>query len=342
MKNYLKKVRYVSYDEICKHLDFCRNFRKLVELDSKDVNGLIGLNAFYADSQKYFKLTYKSYNTGVCTYIFDKSTGNSEDHPQVTPSVCYRVLCRYVGRGNLIRVVKDKEEAPFSAKPFLWKNKKYENTRNECWCYDMNSAYSYAMIQQMPDTSKPPQEKFVEAGEIGFDTDGNRMTKGYSMYVFKLIDSPFVRFVENWYSRKKNAKNLCEKRKAKEYLNFVVGYLQNVNPYLRAQMVGIANDTIKSLMDKDTVYCNTDSIVSLRPRDDLKMGRNLGEFKLEHHGLFAYKGFNYQWGLGVPSVRGVTKTYFNENWDILKDPLPVSNNPYIFDKKRGEMLCLKN
>ena len=29
----------------------------------------------------------------------------------------------------------------------------------------MNSAYSYAMIQDMPDTSVPPKQKVVEPGE---------------------------------------------------------------------------------------------------------------------------------------------------------------------------------
>ena len=133
----------------------------------------------------------------------------------------------------------------------------------------------------------------------------------------------------------KNAKTKAEKRKAKEYLNFCVGFLQNRDPYTRAQIVGLANDLILSLIDENTLYCNTDSIVCLKEREDLKLGEDIGEWKIEKKGLFAFKGFNYQWDFDPPSIRGKTKSYFDSGWDILKDDLPVCKNMYYFDPIKG-------
>ena len=206
----------------------------------------------------------------------------------------------------------------------------------------MNSAYSYAMIQDMPDTSVPPKAKVIGAGEIGFDVNGNRQTSGYSIYVFRLIESPFKKFVQTYYDKKNKAKTKAERRRAKEYLNFCVGFLQNRDPFTRAQIVGLANDLILSLIDENTLYCNTDSIVCLKEREDLKLGDNIGEWKIEHRGDFAYVGFNYQWNLDKPSIRGKTKSYFKDNWDILKDELPECNNSYYFDRIKGAMLKCEN
>lgn len=324
-----KKIRYVDIKEINKHLKYCSNFRNI--MNGKPI-GSIGLNAWVEDLLKWFKLTYRHGADGVCTYVFDKTLGDTTNHQQVTPMVTYTLLCRYAGKKNIPRLIKTKDDAPFSARAFLWYNPKYNETRVEAWAYDVNSSYSAAMIQDMPDTSVPAMSKNVEAGEIGFDLQGNRVTKGFAPFVFKLIPSPFVKFVEVWYDRKRNATTPEEKRKAKEFLNFPIGYLQNVNPFLRAQIIGIANQYIEDLIDENTIYCNTDCIVSIRPRTDLKLGKGLGEFKLEHHGMFAFKGYNYQWDYDTPSIRGKSKCYFPKKWDLLKDDLPIAQNQYQYNE----------
>ena len=332
-----KKVQYCNFKEINSHLQYCYE-NKQIEYREKHKGETFGNRAFIVDRLKNFEITYK-YGDNPCTYIFDKSSGDTEDHQQITGLEAYRVLSMYT---HINKVIDSKEDAPFSAKGLLWKNKKYEGQRVQAICYDMNSAYSYAMIQDMPDTSVPPKAKFVEAGEIGFDFDGNRQTSGYSIYVFRLMESPFKKFVQTYYDKKKNAKTKAEKRKAKEYLNFCVGFLQNRDPYTRAQIVGLANDLILSLIDENTLYCNTDSIVCLKEREDLKLGDDIGEWKIEHRGDFAYVGFNYQWNLDKPSIRGKTKSYFKDNWDILKDELPECNNSYYFDRIKGAMLKCEN
>ena len=311
---------------------------KQIEYREKHKEETFGNKAFIVDRLKNFEITYK-YGDNPCTYIFDKSSGDTEDHQQITGLEAYRVLSMYT---HINKVIDSKEDAPFSAKGLLWKNKKYEGQRVQAICYDMNSAYSYAMIQDMPDTSVPPKAKVIGAGEIGFDVNGNRQTSGYSIYVFRLIESPFKKFVQTYYDKKNKAKTKAERRKAKEYLNFCVGFLQNRDPFTRAQIVGLANDLILSLIDENTLYCNTDSIVCLKEREDLKLGDNIGEWKIEHRGDFAYVGFNYQWNLDKPSIRGKTKSYFKDNWDILKDELPECNNSYYFDRIKGAMFKCEN
>ena len=331
------KVKYCDFAEINEHLQYCYRYREII-FRQKMKGETFGLKAFVVDRLKYFEITYK-YGNDPCTYIFDKSSGDTEDHQQITGLEAYRVLNMYT---HINRVIESKEDAPFSARALLWKNNKYEGKRIQAYSYDMNSAYSYAMIQDMPDTSVPPKAKVIGAGEIGFDVNGNRQTSGYSIYVFRLIESPFKKFVQTYYDKKNKAKTKAERRRAKEYLNFCVGFLQNRDPFTRAQIVGLANDLILSLIDENTLYCNTDSIVCLKEREDLKLGDNIGEWKIEHRGDFAYVGFNYQWNLDKPSIRGKTKSYFKDNWDILKDELPECNNSYYFDRIKGAMLKCEN
>lgn len=325
-----KRIRYVDFKEINKHLNYCYDYRR-VNLRPKNDFEQFKLEAFIEDKLRYFELSYK-YAGDACTYIFDKANGDTDDHQQITGLQAYSVLCRYA---KINKVITDKCDAPFSAKGILWRNKKYEGKRVDAICYDMNSAYSYAMIQPMPDTSVPPMQKEIEDGEIGFYSTGDRQTSGYSEYVFKLIESPFKRFVETYYKRKQKAKTRAEKRRAKEYLNFCVGFLQHRDPYTRAQIVGLANDRIMDLMDENTIYCNTDCIVSLKERPDLELGDNIGQWKVEHRDKFAFVGFNYQWGLDTPSIRGKSKTDFYKGWDILKDQLPDCGNKFKFNPVKG-------
>lgn len=326
-----KKIEYVNFSTINKHLKYVYKMREIIYREKRKGEPF-GLKAFIVDRLKHFELTY-CYGGEPCTYIFDKAKGDTDDHQQITGLQAFATLNRYT---HINRVIEKKEDAPFSAKPILWNNPKFEGKRTEAISYDINSAYSYAMLQAMPDTSIPPKQKEIEPGEIGFDLEGNRQTSGYSIYVFNLINSPFKKFVNTYYKKKIKAKTKLERRRAKEYLNFSVGFLQSRDPFTRAQIVGIANDLIKSLIDEETtIYCNTDSIVSTVERPELKLGNYIGEWKVEHKGLFAFKGFNYQWDYNLPSVRGKPKTDFEVGWDLLNDDLPENGNMYRFNSIKG-------
>lgn len=332
-----RRKEYVDFETINKHLQNVYSSREIVFREKRD-NEEFGGKAYIVDKLKMFELSYN--NGGYrCTYIFNKANNDIDDHRQITGMQAFNVLCRM---SKVHKLIKSGEEAPFSASPLLYYNPKYNETRNDAICYDMNSAYSWAMLQDQPDTSQPPMEKYIEEGEVGFNFDGERMTKGFSHFVFKLIPSPFKRFVDYYYNKKKNPKSKIEKRKAKEYLNFSVGYLQNRNPYIRANIIGLCNEKIMSLIDENTLYANTDSIVSLTERHDLEIGDGIGQWKVEHRGKFAYIDYSYQWNETCPSIRGKPKEYFPKGFDLLTDELPSCNNIYKFDRIKGEIVYEKN
>ena len=325
-----KRKEYVDLQTINKHLKNVYQYYRLCFREKRD-DETFKDQAFIVDRMKFFELSYN--NGGYrCTYVFNKANADTEDHRQITGMQAFNVLCRM---SKVNKVIKDKMEAPFSAAPLLYYNEQHNGTRHNAICYDMNSAYSWAMLQDQPDTSKKPKAKYIEEGEIGFDPNGIRMTEGFSIYVFKLIESPFKRFVKHYYQLKKNAKTPQEKRKAKEYLNFSVGFLQGRDPYTRANILGLCNERIESLIDDNTLYANTDSIVSMVERPELELGDEIGQWKVEHRGRFAYKEYSYQWNDSVPSVRGKPKEYFKNGFDILTSPMPECDNIYEFDRIKG-------
>lgn len=322
-----EKREYVDLKTMNEHLLYVKKYRQRIYRE-KGVREPFGNKAFIVDKQVEFRLSYKK-GSKACTYICYK---DGRSGSQVTDGgEAFRILNRYY------KVPRFENLDIGSAKPLLYKNDKYEEQRVDAIGYDLNSAYAYAMTQQMPDTSVKPYTGNVKPGYIGFRETENHglipVSEGFSLYVFPLMESPFKRFVDNWYKKKLNGD-----KKAKGVLTYSVGYLQKVNPYLRATIIGYCNNYIKSLMDENTIYCNTDSLVSLKPRDEFKIGKQLGEWKIEHQGKFAFKGFNYQWNDEVPSYRGIPKSWFKDGWDILKDDLPVNQNIYVFDKSKCEIL----
>ena len=319
-----RKIRYIDQEEMNERLEFCKKYRGIFY--SQPDNNPIRLRAFIEDKVVEFKLTYKSEDEGNCTFIVRKDgAGQSQ---KISGMDAFIILSQYYK--------VPRRRAPFSASPLLWKNDKYDGTRHFAIGYDVNSSYSFAMLKDMPDTSVEPRMGDVKEGEIGFSLDGTPKFKGYSNWIFPLMESPFKRFVEKYYEMKKNAQTPEEKNKAKGVLNYSVGYLQRVNPFLRSTIIYYANEMIKNLINEDTLYCNTDSLVSLSPRTDIQIGTNIGDFKVEHTGMFAFKGFNHQWDNEV-SYRGIPKSWFKEDFDILKDEPPSLGNIMEFDRENIEL-----
>lgn len=88
-------------------------------------------------------------------------------------------------------------------------------------------------------------------------------------------------------------------------------------------------------MDENTIYVNTDCIVSVKERDDLEIGEEVGQFKLERDGEdFACNGDVHQWNLEKPAYPGIPKEWFLKfpEWDLLKDPPPPNQNIYQFNQ----------
>lgn len=223
-----------------------------------------------------------------------------------------------------------------SATPLIDYNTNYENMRIDAWGYDLNSAYAAAMLKGWIDASQQPQAKIIdEETEIGFDMDLQIQRSGYCLFVFKKMPTPpeIVEWVNKYYNIKKTTTDKTEKLKAKQTLNFAVGMLQRKNPWLRAWVVASCNEYISNLLDENSLFWNTDSIVSRVPRPDLEIGTEIGQWKVEHEGQVAYRGNVYQWNKDKPTYRGVPKTWFKGDYDLLVDEKPTNQNLFYFDSK---------
>ena len=236
-------------------------------------------------------------------------------------------------------------------------NDKYMNQRlDNCYEYDMNNAYSWAMEQPMPNTKVLPRmNDIVKDNEIGFRVMQRGLSsemylyavfeKGFfAEYIFPAIESPFKKFVDYYYNKRKKATGE-EREKMKQIQNYAIGYVRRKNPFIHSCILSRCRFLIESLTDDNTLYCNTDSIISYGRRIDLdaKIGDNIGNFKIKHTGQFAYTGSGYQWNNEQPSVRGKSKAWFDRaypnGFDILRDTLPyIEANKYYYDEKKGRII----
>lgn len=345
-----KNIEYISIEEMNKHLEFVQNYYTIHYGPKQDKEPFM-CRAFIEDNKIAFKLTYKA-GYHVRTYITYKDS--QERDQTINGMISYRTLQHYYKVPDFSENEKVKNDLGWDeqrnkfiehATPILYYNKDYQLEYNEnCIGYDINSSYSAAMLKKMPDTSKEPRSGFIGKNEIGFYLDRNNNYKaifeGYSDYIFPLMDSPFTEFINKWYGIKCNPKDKHEKAKAKQMLNFCVGYMQKKNPFLRSAIVTYANNTILNLIDENTLYCNTDSIVSKKERSDIPLGNDLGKFKVEHKGTFKYKEFNYQWNDDKPTWRGISKAWFKDGFDLVKDFMntPKNGNDYRYEKTKIRLI----
>lgn len=340
-----KRIKAVTIDEMNKHLKYCKKYRYMVD-GPKPQNETFGMKAYVEDSETYFRLTYKT-GPNVCTYVCRKD--NEEIVFGATGLEAYSTAQKYYKAKDFRDDDKVKKLFGYSEKigkfaasasPFTYYSEKYNRTRNNCIGYDINSSYSNAMLGDLPDTDKPYRlMSRVGDNEVGFIEDDNShlipvLEKGkFATIIFPLMHSPYEKFIQNWYLKKKNAKTKQEKQKAKDTLNFCIGYMQRTNPFMRAMILYRANKTIEDLMNDDVIFCNTDSIVSLKPRDDIDIGDGIGQFKIEHEGEFAYINFSYQWNKDTPHWKRVQQTAFKKDFDILTDKLPATGSGNIVEYK---------
>lgn len=231
-------------------------------------------------------------------------------------------------------------------RPLLKFNNKYNNCEIEnCYSYDLNSSYAFAMLSDMPDCKQgyeirdtsDRRAKRVQPDEIGFEVIDNRLqviNSGYATYVFKRVKSPFKAFVDKYYKAKKLAKDKEERQQFKDILNFAVGYILRKNPFVHACILNNARRFIESFEDKNTLYINTDCIVSKTKREDIEelLGDEVGQFKIDHFGTFRRLNGAYQWVGEKPTARGVSKEWFTEEFNLLTDIMPNNEcNKYILD-----------
>ena len=287
---------------------------------------------------RYYKRYYK-YGT-PCTYIFDL---NDEDIFIQSGLDCFKEFSRYYKipkakdyKWDRLEKYFDEETGKYtcSAKPVLDYNKEFEKKPLEnCYEYDLNSAYANTLLEKIPDLYHPvianyPDLVKVEKDEIGFLLDDNLtlVESGYADIKFKLIETPakLKEFLYKWYNIKKNTTGV-EKLLAKAMLNLPIGYCQRYNPFLRSYVVNKCNKVIKKLINKTTLFWNTDAIFCTE-KQELNIGKEIGQFKEIKCDKLVYVGNTYQVNDDDPTYRGISKSWFkafekknNRRYDLLKD-----------------------
>lgn len=330
------RVRNVTPEEMNEHLKFVECFRKisygeLIRNDRIDIERdmFSNTNALIQDNPVIFKLTY-SRGGECCTYQCRKDGTVQPDNMRGSDAL--RSL------GFYYKVPRIENKHDYTSKPLSYVNPLYEGRRiQNCIGYDVNKCYRWAMLQPMPDTSVPPRCGTIQKGsELGFFLDAEEdnfimIYEGYSNWIFPILnDNPFQKFIERWSKEK-------DVQKSKGIINSLSGVLKHTNYYLRAAIVSYARHRMESLIDENTLLCNTDSIVSLCPRPDLPVSDNIGDFKIEHEGSFVYRGTVYQWNYEVPVWRGISKARFGKHYDLEKDGVPEMKMPYYYDQERNRI-----
>lgn len=320
--------------------------RCIIRLGKKPSNESLSYRAYIWQDNFYVYLLAR-FKGKAKEYAFPLTENYTQT--ETTGGKAFAILSQYVK----IQRVNDAKSIG-SASAVLYKNEKYAGQRVNAYEYDINSAFAYQMLEPIPNIETLKSRTYLKEGQIGFIQKMNKnktritLEIGFEVgkfyrYTCDLMESPFKKFVKNWYEKKKKAKTKQDRQKAKEVLNFSIGAMQNYNPFLRACIIGRSNMYIKQFIDKNTIYANTDSIVSLVPREDIEknIGIEIGQWKKEHYGdLFAWQkeGMNYQWNDETPVYRGIPKRRFDnfykekgKKFDILLDEAPIDDNSYIFN-----------
>ena len=106
---------------------------------------------------------YKDGTGNVNNFGFDLAEGNV--HNKIKPGLALSTLGKYYKIPEIKELypeiaylcqpadcIDDKGRSGMKVEPLLMFNRNFESKRTYAYCYDMNSAYSWAMLQDMPDT----------------------------------------------------------------------------------------------------------------------------------------------------------------------------------------------
>lgn len=335
----IKRIN-VSLEEVSEML------KSYKELDIKYIVGkpvhdeCVGSKVYIWESPTHLHIIdrYGKRTNKTTEYVFAYDGTLKADLPE--PGRCFAIMQKKCHILDLEGKYKD-----LSSSPLIWH--RYDSLDVDyAIAYDINKAYFNAMKNDMPDTSVKPRMGFVEANEIGFrmgktiicnDPDTNTsvprialvMVKegGYADYIFPKMPTMFTPYITHMLNKFKECEKIVDEKERKEVkgiikysINASVGCIQNHNPFIRAAIVGYATQYIESLINDDTVYVNTDCIISTCKRDDIPIGNEIGQFKIEDEGVFHQQGANYCFEGGKISHRGpqVANNIYKMEWENLK------------------------
>ena len=206
----------------------------------------------------------------------------------------------------------------------------------------MNSCFLSFLDYPLPGNKIKREWDIVGSNEIGFIDDMGYLKvvkKGeLARWIFdKVKYHSLTSFKHDMYNHKLKSKNEEENEFWKDCIVKSIGYLKYVNVFLRSMILHYAKERILRVMDKNTIYCNTDSIISLKPRSDLDMGTGCGQFKTEHtNQYFIFRSIGITAWLGERlKYRGTKKCYINENE---KEYWIYSTETVRYDYEKNKMI----
>lgn len=372
MNEYLKQTEYYTtltgtYSQWFKEKDI-KGHTKAQLLKYKTTSGI----RFIDDKRIYFTLDFKWGNEWI-TVFTDKSK-NYDDNPefdiQVDPIQSYSTFARMIKPKEFIDKSKDTyqniDAGEIYINQFGVKVKDYKVTNlyaiqgdnnskvgeyPYAICYDLNKAYCTAIknYNKWP-TEFLRYDDYIKDDEVGFLPNGDVITDKdiYCRWIFKYEEYPALKKYGQLMADKINkAETKRDKKALKAQLNYAIGNLANHNPFLRNMIVYYMNEYIKQFIDKNTLWYNTDSIVSTvrKPELDALLGNEVGQFKIEHEGRFIQAGTGYQWpDEKITSNKGISKQQIKNyeeatgtEFNLLTHTSVTGYNLYTYNKFNNQL-----
>ena len=340
------KVRYIT---LLKFNKILKSLRGRVFYYNKPIkDDILGWDVYwYQDAQMNFHLLYKDIddtkNKKVYHYAFDPidydRPNRAEDENQQLGRLAFKKAKEYSDKYHEeLDYPKNKDWVKYQDDKFdIVCNVYYYESREfpratwikHCYGYDMNSCYPYFLTKPLPYGDIIRKDDFVNEGEIGFADDvsfqGKHMLKArfegeYANYIFNAkIYRGLTEFAFEQYKLKKNAKGDLRDIIKKSY-NALVGIFKYHHIFIRSAVLGYAERYIKSLRDENTIIQTVDSIVSSKPRTDLDIGTELGQFKIEHADQsFIFNSADVKRWAGEPmKKKGLKPSKAHENFELIK------------------------
>lgn len=267
---------------------------------------------------KYY-LTYKIGGKwrNFVTDLTKKYEDDFEDKV-VSPTRAYALFKRFVK-------FKDDTSPVNVVSPFSYYNPKYVNNRYEnCIGYDMNNARLASCKNLLIPYERINEYRAPREGEVGFLFDGKPIYGPSTTKCRDLFKCKIDANLNKWVDYVSN-KILEDKAHWKKVHNYSIGMLRRHNIFIYNCIMYKENTVMSSLIDENSLWSTTDSIVSLVEGPDIPISTIVGEFKIEHKGSFAYTEHGYQWNTDTPTIKGFSKgkvELYNEThkdkFDILK------------------------
>lgn len=324
------------------------------------------VNRCYVDiSETKCKLTYKLIKKR--TFVFDLDGNQLSEQTVINACSQLAKAHKYEDVEEVLGIKYDKKKAVDgkpkgyresigSATPFKYYNKNYYNKDVKAYEYDLSSAYLQVLAKlRLPKLNTLRCNTFIGPNQVGFfqvnaTRTGNKLGFSYkqgtyAQWVFDLTDdAPYAAWATKTLAKLSTMSKGIEKDKIKNVPRYAVGQMQNHNPFIRCLVVDTCTKLIKSLMDENTIYSNTDSIVSLTQRPDIE---NYTDYKFhtdsKHYNARFYMiqdgdSIIYQWNDEIPKASGLKKRYIErynrehaDNFILGTNEMPAKTNKTLYE-----------